>query len=334
MGISIKEPCHEDWAKMTSTAKGAFCQACAKEVIDFTGKSPIEIKQLLAQEISNKSQTCGRITNYQLDQLNDDFFQWKSEQETFRAIWIFSLVAVFGLTLFSCQNTLSREMINKLNSETKQILADDSSHVELADVDSSDADQKMDSVRDVAIPSVIDIVRPWEIVTYMGTLPYDDLRVHPLITCEIFMGDVVLSGFVSIDPGVNKYLGEIPLLAFPVPVSSPLPPNTSLPIVTPSGDNPSQSSGNMTAGGDKKFDAFIHPNPVDITSRLYLRVHELTTLKITLHQKGETSPLRSGTSSFVTGQHEVDLQLYNLQKGLFQLRLCGDEQISLLDFEV
>jgi hypothetical protein len=36
MGISIKEPCHEDWSKMTATEKGAFCQKCALEVIDFT----------------------------------------------------------------------------------------------------------------------------------------------------------------------------------------------------------------------------------------------------------------------------------------------------------
>jgi hypothetical protein len=36
MGISINEPCHEDWATMTETQKGAFCQKCALEVIDFT----------------------------------------------------------------------------------------------------------------------------------------------------------------------------------------------------------------------------------------------------------------------------------------------------------
>ena len=37
--INIPEPCHEDWAQMTSTEKGKFCDSCAKEVIDFTNKS-------------------------------------------------------------------------------------------------------------------------------------------------------------------------------------------------------------------------------------------------------------------------------------------------------
>lgn len=64
MGISIKEPCHEDWSKMTPSQKGAFCQSCAIDVIDFTDKTPIEIKLLLVQEFSQSSRTCGRITNY------------------------------------------------------------------------------------------------------------------------------------------------------------------------------------------------------------------------------------------------------------------------------
>ncbi|EDM43528.1 hypothetical protein SCB49_00725 [unidentified eubacterium SCB49] len=36
--ISIPEPCHEDWNKMTTTERGAFCKVCTKEVIDFTKK--------------------------------------------------------------------------------------------------------------------------------------------------------------------------------------------------------------------------------------------------------------------------------------------------------
>lgn len=333
MGISIKEPCHEDWAKMTSTAKGAFCQACAKEVIDFTDKSALEIKQLLAQEISQKNQTCGRITNYQLDQLNDDFFQWKNERETFRAIWIFTLIAVFGLSLFSCQNTLSREMIHRLNSETEQILAVDSSQIELAKLDSTDTAQQSDSLSVAINPPPLPIIHPWEI-TYMGILPWQDFGKQPWITCEVVWGDMIVSGFFQAEPEAKKFLTETPFEPFLRPISSPQPPKTTSPIVTPTGENAIQSSSVVTAGGDKKFDAFIHPNPVDITSRLYLRVHELTEMKIHLHAEGETSPMRSGDSTFVRGQHEIDLQLYNLQKGLFQLKLSGERQVSVLTFEV
>lgn len=334
MGISIKEPCHEDWTKMTSTAKGAFCQACAKEVIDFTDKSALEIKQLLAQEISRKNQTCGRITNYQLDQLNDDFFQWKNERESFRAIWIFTLVAVFGLSLFSCQNTLSREMIHRLNSETIHILAVDSSQIELVKVDSFDSTQTTDSLKAMDYPPNFPIIHPWEIVTYMGIMPWQDLGKQPWITCEVFLGDFTIYGSIISEPEAKKFLGETPFDPFPSPISSPHSPKTNSPIVTPTGEKSPQSSTVMTVGGDKKFDAFIHPNPVDITSRLYLRVHELTEMKIHLHAEGETSPMRSGNSTFVTGQHEIDLQLYALQKGFFQLKLFGTSQVSVLEFEV
>ena len=43
MPIRIPEPCTEDWSKMAGTDKGAFCNKCAKEVIDFTAKTPKEI---------------------------------------------------------------------------------------------------------------------------------------------------------------------------------------------------------------------------------------------------------------------------------------------------
>ena len=137
MGISIKEPCHEDWSKMTATEKGAFCQKCALEVTDFTNKTSFEIKQLLVQEFAQNERTCARITNFQLDQLNDEFFHWKNERDTFRAVWIFSLVAVFGLSLFSCQNTLSKEMISQLNAETTALLNQDTTEINIALIDST-----------------------------------------------------------------------------------------------------------------------------------------------------------------------------------------------------
>ncbi|MFT5779486.1 MAG: hypothetical protein ACI837_002445, partial [Crocinitomicaceae bacterium] len=40
--IKIKEPCSEDFAKMTPTQQGAFCDKCAMEVYDFTNKSTQE----------------------------------------------------------------------------------------------------------------------------------------------------------------------------------------------------------------------------------------------------------------------------------------------------
>jgi len=34
--LSIPEPCHENWHQMTPTEQGRFCNACSKEVVDFS----------------------------------------------------------------------------------------------------------------------------------------------------------------------------------------------------------------------------------------------------------------------------------------------------------
>lgn len=100
--ISIPEPCSENWNEMTPTEKGAFCQKCALEVIDFTNKSGDEIRDILALNIG--SRVCGHIQPKQLDQLNDDFQVWQlNTKQSFNRAWIFSLLVVFGLTLFSCE---------------------------------------------------------------------------------------------------------------------------------------------------------------------------------------------------------------------------------------
>ncbi len=74
MNISIKEPCHEDWSKMTPNEKGAFCLVCTKDVVDFSKRSLEEIKSYFSQPREGK--TCGKFNNDQLDALNfDSFFE-------------------------------------------------------------------------------------------------------------------------------------------------------------------------------------------------------------------------------------------------------------------
>ena len=131
MGIEIKEPCDEDWSKMTSTERGAFCKACAKEVIDFTGMNSIEIKTQLALSYSGNQRVCGRIRNDQLAAINADFYAWKNDQDRFKTVWIFSLIAVFGFTLFSCQNTLSKEIVRQMETNGSEMLKNDASQNEL-----------------------------------------------------------------------------------------------------------------------------------------------------------------------------------------------------------
>jgi hypothetical protein len=66
INLSIPEPCHEDWNKMTPCEKGKFCAACQKAVIDFTQMSDRQIAEHFKKP---QGSVCGRFMG---DQLNRD----------------------------------------------------------------------------------------------------------------------------------------------------------------------------------------------------------------------------------------------------------------------
>ncbi len=63
--ISIPQPCHEDWNKMTPLQQGRFCDSCQKCVVDFTGFSDAQLYQFIADHKGQK--ICGRFQRRQLN---------------------------------------------------------------------------------------------------------------------------------------------------------------------------------------------------------------------------------------------------------------------------
>ncbi len=63
--LSIPQPCHEDWAKMSPTEKGKHCAVCDKEVLDMRGKSPEEVALKISH--SKSGEVCAQIPNHILD---------------------------------------------------------------------------------------------------------------------------------------------------------------------------------------------------------------------------------------------------------------------------
>ena len=61
--VSIPEPCHEDWGKMSQTEKGKFCGVCTKEVVDFTKT----IDEDIVKYVLKNNNACGRFSKSQLD---------------------------------------------------------------------------------------------------------------------------------------------------------------------------------------------------------------------------------------------------------------------------
>ena len=120
--IGIHEPCSENWNEMSPNEKGAFCQKCATQVYDFTNKTSLEIKQTLRELIGQP--VCGRITGPQEAALNAEFEVWnqKSKQRLQSAL-VFSLIVVFGLTLFSCSHEQDKQQIEQLQATAMKAIA-------------------------------------------------------------------------------------------------------------------------------------------------------------------------------------------------------------------
>ncbi len=63
--LSIPEPCHEDWQQMTPTEQGRFCNACAKQVVDFSNMSDAQVLNYFSTVKNDK--VCGRAYPDQLE---------------------------------------------------------------------------------------------------------------------------------------------------------------------------------------------------------------------------------------------------------------------------
>lgn len=119
--VGITKACSEDWNKMTTTEKGAFCQKCATNVHDFTNKSKEEVKEILIGLLGQP--VCGRMSLLQEQELNAEFEAWQyNSRRTIQSAMLFSLIVVFGLSLFSCSNEKEKKSIVQLQNIALQII--------------------------------------------------------------------------------------------------------------------------------------------------------------------------------------------------------------------
>ena len=121
--VTVAEPCHESWNRMTVAEQGRFCQSCQKTVTDFSVMSDKEILNHLSQRNTN---ICGRFTN---DQLNRPLLTDHRRKFSWAYVWNF-MIATFLTTGYA--NAQSKHLglkrspvINKPISETTKNLVDD-----------------------------------------------------------------------------------------------------------------------------------------------------------------------------------------------------------------
>lgn len=63
--LTIPEPCHENWDAMTPVEKGRFCNACQKQVTDFTHMSDRQLAEFFKKPSTGSG--CGRFLSSQLE---------------------------------------------------------------------------------------------------------------------------------------------------------------------------------------------------------------------------------------------------------------------------
>jgi len=187
--INIPEPCSENWNEMSPTEKGAFCQKCAIDVYDFTNKSGDEIRDILRLNLGGH--VCGRIQSKQLKELNDDFSAWRiTNKRSFDRAWIFSLLVVFGLTLFSCEED-EVSVVNEIQ-RTAQTFLSDVSEFAPSDELKSTKDSNVKQVEDMGVTGQIHIddvsetqrVPVDECFEILGELELPEEMPEPLINKE------------------------------------------------------------------------------------------------------------------------------------------------------
>lgn len=104
--ISLTQPCHEDWEKMTPQEQGRFCDSCQKCVVDFTGFSDEELYRYIATHKGKN--LCGRFNNTQLGR---QVFKPQKRRKYFQ--WVMSLGFVVFLTNLFGIDAKAQEPVKK-----------------------------------------------------------------------------------------------------------------------------------------------------------------------------------------------------------------------------
>ncbi len=107
--LSIPEPCHENWQQMMPTEQGRFCNACAKEVIDFSTMTDIQVLNYFTN--LTHENICGRALPEQLDRAIS-----RPEQLKKRLFWYWNYVVIFFI-FFTKGNNAAAQSCTKPATE-------------------------------------------------------------------------------------------------------------------------------------------------------------------------------------------------------------------------
>ncbi|MCR9173775.1 MAG: hypothetical protein NXI10_14830 [bacterium] len=313
MKFHIPEPCHENWNEMTPTEKGAFCKKCAIEVTDFTKMNPFEIRKVLTEKLNKKERSCGHISHRQLSEVNDIGFYWKSEKQRFQSVWMVSLLAVFGLTLFSCQNTLTKEVVSKMEEEATNMLNKDAEKDELR--------VSRDSTEHTTSIDTLSVNIGNELPHLNGLITWDEYPKKP-IDCDDDKEFVWILGDIGVTFG-NVCVPEAEKPDFPPYTAQPTQnsPTGEQIMPWPQRNNVGKRSDLVYDTETTDFIAYISPAPVRLESRLIIEAYGNYQIHLHLEDVKTHSIYSDKNVDLTEGVHSFSLNLDKLPKGNYQLEL-------------
>jgi len=201
--ITIPEPCHENWDKMTPKENGRFCMSCSKTVIDFTSMLPDEIQHFFIQNQNNK--ICGRFRKSQLDTINIQIpNQVFYSQTSHRKMFLLALFAAMGTTLFSCADKNgNKKKIDKVEVVTDNVPTE---HILLGEptIDETDTNQ---SIVPPPPPAKVDQVKfvKGEPEIKAKTVDYNKKKQETIVEDVVYNGGVAIETNAEFPGGIDQF---------------------------------------------------------------------------------------------------------------------------------
>lgn len=291
--VRIDKPCTENWNEMTPTERGAFCQKCCKQVLDFTNQTNDQIQFALRN--SNGEEVCAKITTDQLSSLNWEFEQWQSSATmNIQRMSFYALLFVFGLSLVSCSNQEDEQRVMTLQQSVEQVLKGEKKSV-----------QKTARVQPRKIISEVpelqtEIVMGDKILTREKPIE----KPKPTITKDDLVGattrevGVVMMGAMVMMPQYIEHIEEI---------------------------EPLDQYDENGALIPKEFDALAYPNPTRDASTIKFEVPTETEAVIQVFSMNGNLIYSFDRNLYRPGTHELTLNLMDQAPGMYLVTIMSEE---------
>lgn len=279
--IRIENACSENWSKMTATEKGAFCQKCCKQVIDFSKQSNDEIRSILHK--NKGEEVCGRITNEQLNDLNLEFESWRSSNTwSIQRASFYAFLFVFGLSMVSCDQKEDEQHIVQLQHAAKILIKNRSvsTYNNTLIINSpSDTDEQLhEDIESLIEPEIKKICS-------IENKMRDTVILREIERFEVTMGAMVWH------ETYDEYLEEI----------------------VPEEDKRDEKGRLIPT----TFKAVAFPNPTEGRTTLTFEVPEATNALFTLYSMNGSMIRSMGASDFQPGTHEIPFDLTSVKPGTY-----------------